>query len=496
MVFIITFVMLLAIFFMFRVPPIYLSRNAGRVDHWFWKNYIETYRRTRQFPPFLKEYILEKDQWYPPVFPLFMAWLPKMVFDRHSSMLAIVLDLMRFAVLLVVAYLLTGSAIAVGIAGVAYALTPILSTYNVQLNPRGLGALFLDLLVVLVLWIEVYHASGWLWIPVLLLSGLVLMTHKMTTQVFWFLCLGGGLLSGDVKFLLLIPASMVTAMIVSRGFYWNVLKAHVDIVAFWNRNWWGLGAHPLKTSPIYGEEAAMPDGVHAASVVQVTKKVARLVVYCPWAWIAPLVYWLRPHAPVALHHTAEWVMMWLLCILFFSLVTTLFRLFYCVGQGYLYLYNAAFPAAILVALTLTGSQPFQLPSLLFACAVLASLAVIAVFFRRMKATNMSDEDLGPACRRLGESPRGVVLCFPYQLFEPVAYLSRQPVLWGAHSNDFVRLEPILPHVKVSLAQLQKDYEVRYVFMRTDYVPDSFIRDIKAEAFLDFGPYRLYTLTDL
>lgn len=58
-------------------------------------------------------------------------------------------------------------------------------------------------------------------------------------------------ITGDLRIAIILPASMLVALILSGGFYRNILRAHWDIVIFWYRNWPWLQAHPVKESPIY-----------------------------------------------------------------------------------------------------------------------------------------------------------------------------------------------------------------------------------------------------
>ena len=84
--------------------PDRLAPQGAGVDHWFWKTYIETYRRTRVFPPVLPQYTLDEHQWYPPLFPMLMARLPARLFDSWSHVIAICIDLLRMLILFGVAY--------------------------------------------------------------------------------------------------------------------------------------------------------------------------------------------------------------------------------------------------------------------------------------------------------------------------------------------------------------------------------------------------------
>ena len=44
---------LFAVAFALRILPHCFAPAGAGVDHWFWKTYIETYRRERVFPPTL-----------------------------------------------------------------------------------------------------------------------------------------------------------------------------------------------------------------------------------------------------------------------------------------------------------------------------------------------------------------------------------------------------------------------------------------------------------
>jgi hypothetical protein len=84
----------------------------------------------------------------------------------------------------------------------------------------------------------VWHGGNvWAWGLVAVISGLVLLTHKMTTQLFWLSSILSGVVFMDWRLLMLVPVSILSALILSRGFYFNVLKAHLDIVSFYFKHW-------------------------------------------------------------------------------------------------------------------------------------------------------------------------------------------------------------------------------------------------------------------
>jgi len=474
--------------------PHQLAPEGLGVDHWFWKTYVETYQRERQFPPELPQYLLDEQQWYPPLFPMLIARIPAAVFDRYNYLFGVLIDLLRMLLMLYFTGLLTDwNPWALGAVGLSYATTPILISYNIQLNPRGFGALLLDFLIVLFLWFLFMGGSTWLLLPILILSGCILLTHKMTTQLFWFLCMVAAFL-GNKWFLTLIPASVLIAMILSRGFYWNVLRAHWDIVSFWHRNWRWLQAHPIMESPIYGEpDYETPTKMYRKGLVGIFRHLSYLFGYNPAVWFVCLVVGGRM-IPLDTNVTI-WISGWVIFIVLLALLTVFVSFMRCLGSAYLYLYNAAFPAGLLWGYAISSRGMDIILWSCFATAIALSSISIGIFYRRLgnSATQKIDGYFGEVLNCLKTSPKGVVVCFPQQSYDVIAYKTGQPVLYGGHGFGFKLLEPIFPRLLLPIREIIELYKVRYLVTLKGYLPANFLADLRYESVLDFGEYRVYHL---
>jgi len=478
-----------------RIFPHRVSGDELGVDHWFWKAYVETYRRERHFPPTLPQYILDEEQWYPPLFPLFLTRLPRIIFNDYNHLLATLIDLIRMLLMLYFTGLLTDwNPWALGAAGLSYATTPILISYNIQLNPRGLGALFLDGLIVLCFWLLLMGGSTWLLLPILLLSGCILLTHKMTTQLFWFLCLVGAFWVNK-WFLTLIPASVLIAMILSRGFYWKVLRAHWDIVSFWHRNWRWLQAHPIKESPIYGEAGyETPTKMHRKGLPGLVRHLRYLLGYHPGVWMLCMVV-AGGLIPLEANETI-WIVGWTAFILSFASLTVFVPWMKCLGSGYFYLYNAAFPAALLWGVAVSLVEMNLLVMIYFIITVALNLISIAAFSQKLRfsKTQKTDQHFGSLLNYLRNAPKGSVMCLPPQWYDRVAYETGQPVLYGGHGFGFMLLESVFPRLLVPIREIVERYYIRYLITIDGYLPANFVSDLVCETVRDFGAYRLFLLT--
>ena len=482
-----------------RFIPHLIAPHGVGIDHWYWKSYIEEYRKNRRFPPLLPQFLLELHQWYPPLFPLIMAKLPKSVFDKNSHLIAIGIDLFRLALLMIAAYLLGGKLNSLIGAGMVYAFTPILISYNVQLNPRGLGALFLDIIVLLLIWLIWHEGMPWCWTLVALLSGLILLTHKMTTQLFWFLSTTSGLWFQDWRLLMLVPLSILSALILSKGFYLNILKHHWDIVTFWNRNWKWLTAHTLLESPIYGISGyETPTKYYRSGIFGFFKLSSYIIGFNPWSWAAffasLLIYWNDPmHA--RLTNEDAWMVQWLGLILFFMTLTTFVPFLRCLGNGYLYNYNAAFPACLLIAMVWGGLKhgkevEFILYGTFFACL----LGITFYFFKLSTSkTQKFDPDMELIIEQLKKLPEGTIWSFPNHWHDLLAYKTKKPVLSGAHGFGFKLLEPVWPRLLKPASEVAFEHKVKFIVSYEGYLPDKFLQELPIDALFSFGNYRLYCL---
>lgn len=481
----------LLIAFALRYIPHLIAPLGIGVDHWYWKAYVERYRKEGRFPPDLPEYRLDVAQWYPPVFPLMLSLLPSALFDKFSHVVAIVIDLARAISLMAMVYSLTsGDAIAVGIAGGVYALTPLLVSYNVQLNPRGLAAIMLDFVFFSATLLFFFKAPSWLWWVLVPSSGLLLLTHKMTTQLFWFLCLVGGLFL-DWRLLALVPLSMAVALILSLGFYRKVLIAHWDIVSFWYRNWPWLGANPVMESPIYGiPEYETPRKLHRSGIAGVAKHVFSQSAYNPFAWLLVVVLILNPVLPIHLTGFPLFVTGGLALTLAFALATALIAPIRCLGAGHLYLYNAAFASSIVWALLYHKSAQQVMPLLVLGGA--ASLLAIARFYVHVKQspTLKVDSDFESVLQFLSSKPKGAVICVPPQWYDVVAYKTGLPVLYGGHGYGFKLLEPTYPRLLVPLSDLIQRFDSRYIVYEKGAITEKFAADVPKHSSQDFGKYRV------
>ncbi len=471
-----------------RLLPFLVQSRRGS-DHWFWMLYVETLHEHRRFPPKLP-FLLDEQQWYPPLFPLLLACLPVSWLKRQARLIAPLVDTIQLVALMAVVHRAAGSATAAGLAGGLYAVAPLCVDYNYQLNPRGLGALALSIQLIL------YYAHTQtpdlhLLGVILILGAAILLLHKMTSQMMILFFLFRGVWSSDATALALIPASAAAAWLVSGGFYWKVLKAHADIVVFFNRHWRTINAHQYYDSDIYRKETEGRRLAHLGGLAGVRRHLKNIVAANPS--ILPLTA-LVVTLSRSLTPLEAYCVEWLAAASIWALATSLISPLKCLGAGVYYTYNAVFPIALLSGILVldTGS----LGPLAYAASVFTCAAVILRILRRKRQVGSSSApvaDIQPILDVLRELPEGALYCVPLGLSDRVAYATRREVLWGAHGYGFNNLEPLYPVMRVPLEDLLRTHAIRFVLINREYAKEEeIVQDLESwRAIVKNGPFTLY-----
>jgi hypothetical protein len=471
-----------------RLLPFLYQRRQGN-DHWFWMLYVETLRERKSFPPKLP-FLLDEQQWYPPLFPLLLACLPIGWLKPLARLIAPVIDTLQLVAVMIVAQHISESTVAAALAGALYALAPLCIDYNYQLNPRGLGSLLLS--TQLIIYYAYTQTPDLLLLGgVLVLGAAILLLHKMTSQMMVFFLLFRGIWSSDITALLLIPGTVAAAWLFSGGFYWKVLKAHGDIVVFWYRHWNTLNAHQYYDSDLYRKESGARRLLHTGGFEGATRHVRNILAANPA--ILCVVVLLAVHNRT-LTSLEAFNVQWLAAASVWALATSLIPQLRCFGAGVYYTYNAVFPIALLSGILVLDTS--AIGPLAYAASILTCSAVILRILRRKRQVGSSSapmDNIEPVLATLRELPEGPTYCVPLGLSDRVAYTTRREVLWGAHGYGFNNLEPFYPVMQVTLEELLETHAVRFVLINRDYaIEKEIVRDLNSwRPIIEVGHFALY-----
>lgn len=444
------------------------------VDHYYWMNVARAAKSQKTLPIRLgKKYLLEDErQFYPPGYMYFLSKFPeRFISSPWSASITLFIDLLT-AIVVLGAFFLIGGGERGAVALIAvYGTAPILAAYNVQLSSRGLGNLFL--VIKMLAEVGATSCDGWLSVLLWLVSSFatagVFLTHKMTTQFLLFSLLFWPFVIGEGNDFLIFYFSAVVGLFAAAAitgieFQIQQWAAHLQLVAFWSKNWRLLGAHSFHASRIYGRLGSdMKHNFHKVGLQGILQHAVLLCSYFPLALLLPIsLFWA--------HSVPTWIIFWLLLAILAAVLTLLVSVLRGLGAGHLYLFNAAPPAALWWGWLFKEDN--LLSEYLFFIGMMLTLASLFVAAkRRLVQSRASDDGLNMALVALKNASPANVAAFPWSIPERIAYETHHNVFWGGHGGSLEKLEPYFPVMNTTLREAFVAYNIQWVLISIEWWPE-------------------------
>jgi hypothetical protein len=461
--------------------------GASAVDQHYWSVAAKAYQEQQGLPVrIVGKYLMEdEEQAYPPFFGILVGRLLPDYLKNYATLVIEGLELAGLAGFMAILGLPPG---AIVMAASFYIAAPVLVVYNAQLTPRILGDFFLSSAMALQVLATLPSMSAWratmCWAGSALMLGLMFMTHKMTYQLhlvllpFWAWALH--------SWVVLLPTLLgILIFVVTAGprFALLQLRAHWDIVSFWNRHWKDLGAHQFMDSPIYGDGNATRGGrFHGAGLRGAIKHLRVAVSYAPFATVLPMISLALDYWP------PTWVMVWLGVTCVWALATLFVPPLKCFGGGHLYLFNAIIPGVLYIAFLPREAATY----VGLGIALLLTLTALWLGWRTVKNRPMArGEDFQEALQYLRTLPDARIAVFPLQAAEAVAAQSGHAVLWGGHGYGFRNLEGFFPVFTRPLSEYVRRYNVGWILWDSLFWPQGEVVLLREKMMATSGQLRSF-----
>jgi len=434
---------------------VYQKAQKSAVDQWYWLNYREAVLQQRKVPPTVGKYILDVKQWYPPIYGWLLSVVPKTLIISSNYITGLI-SLFRLVLVYCFAMWLGVENVSLLLfLALVYISAPILVYYDNQINPRVFGALLVDTLVLC--WFGYFEYNNYiLLIPILAINVLILFTHKMSHQLYLFMLLGLSLFYVDI-----VPLGTYIAATGLACLFFNYKRyatAHVEIVRFWNRNKYKLGAHQFYESETYGEsEYTSPNRLHGNGFQSLVKKSALILGMFPAILI------------VCFHFELSYFGILIAATVLLMILTSFVPCFYCLGSGNLYTYNLV--TLVCFYLVTTPANFSELwPKLLLVAVSILTIGSIAKHFIGLQG-NKNSECLEEAIAFTRNSELNRILVIPFQLPDEVAYKTDKQVFWGCHGLGFLWAEPYYPVFNRKIEEAVQEWNLGGVLFQKDYFPE-------------------------
>ena len=472
-----------------RIVPIWKSRYAG-CDAYYYLLCMEEFKERKKLPIVLPKYFLLdiQEQWYPPVFIVFLSLFNKDFIKKYYWAISPMIDMFILVGLYAITYALTGNILASTIAGLVYALTPAVISECSNLNSRLLGSLFLTATMVSVL-LFVNTCNYYLLLLSILFGVILLMTHKMSAQLLYFVLPLMSLVFWDYRYMVVVLLIFIFTLLVFGEMFIKVLKGQYDILRFWNRNWKNLGAHQVNSSPIYGDEKRIDENRVFKRGLKGLYRHARSMGVSPFAVM--LVFPLMNYSLLSMFD--KQVFWWVVISYALVALTLIIPNFRFYGEGYKYLRMTVFPVAYLAGLPIYYKWDVM-PYFYIVLGFVVLLDIVALVLMHRWRVDWSNPSLDDNLSKILEFIKGnekvkVILSVPTHLMDTIAYHCRKQVIWGTHSDNFDEVEPLFPVYRKPLEYFVKKYGISHIVVDDKYVKPEAI-GLAGEIYRS-GRYRIY-----
>lgn len=453
-----------------RLWPLLYQPHRGS-DAYYFLLCRKIFRQNWRLPIVLPDiYALEdREQAYPPGFTIFLSLFPDRIIDRYYWCISPVMDAVICGGVVMVTAVMFHSVVAALVAGVVYlfSLSSFQETQN--LTSRQLGALLFGVTVMGSI-VGYHHQSIFISVLAVSSGGLLLLTHKLSTQAllagFW--CIALLFLNWSHFFYPVII--FVVAMVVSGGYYLKIVRGHVDIVSFWTRNWSKLGAHQVNSSPIYGsmasEEEASSFWMGNLGFLHLFFRQNLYFLICMgavlWHMISPF-----------LSNEQMYLLCWTCAVAALGIMSYLVPLLRGIGFGLQYGKLALIPGAVFCGSAFLHPS-FRVIVVVFLCALI--YVGVKYYWRMVGIARSGSASKGGwdiealqglfACVKKLRRP--YLMCVPNSMCDLIAYHCRVRVHWGSHGYPFAKVAHILPVLLKSIPNIGQEFGVTHLLLDCDY----------------------------
>lgn len=459
--------------FLFEIYPRLLNRKFG-VDIWTHLLYLKEYRRQGKMPRDIGEkrgFLVPGDYDYPPIFILILSRFPLKLVEKYEFIFSPFFDFILNISIFFISFYLTSNIYLSILTQAIYTLTPIIILENSSATPRSIGySLFNFLFISLFLYLQ-NGQIGFL-LLVLFCGTLIFLSHRFTTQGFFFFSIFFSIFEKNILFLGVFVISLILAITLSSGFYLKVLKGHLGNLHFWYKNSKFRFYHQIKGSY---EEHKTQDFIF--KLYNQFLKFPPFVLGITNPWTFPALFMLFSYDN--LNYIEGRLFFLVLFSYFLALATTWVPTFRFLGEGQRYLELTAFPAAFLSSKFLMenlNSFFGQFLSSAYIFIGFASLITIIVIQRKgiikdeLRTVTPDIQKMFSYLKSLKRKPR--LLCIPHQITTNTIYHTGCSVFVNANYESMNKISEVYPYVKKPLRMIMKKYALDMILLNEDYVKAS------------------------
>lgn len=409
---------------------------------------------------------------YPPVFPTLLSYIPKKTLLNIQGFIAPFFDALQVLLVYFAAYYITGNFYLSLLAQFIYMLTPMIAIENSYLTPRSLGY-FNFSLAVLPLLLYYYDHNFWFYLFGVLFTTFLFLTHRFAIQSFFFVSIFFSFFLNTGVFVQSFVLGFGLAMIMTRGYYINVLKGHLYNIYFWVKNLDHRFSHQVRGKITRETKTDFVNKIY--TLLSVFSPIA-IFGLNSWALsgfaVAIIAYAnLIPLPPVFIAFAA-----WILFFYVLGVVVLKTKYLMPIGEGQRYMEMATVPSSIMTSFIFFElfKTPYKNASVI-ALVLMLGLNLLLILFIQIKGVikdkNRSvTTDIMNMFKYINKQKKQMrIVCVPHQNTTMTVYHTKAQVFVNADNPGLMRVQEVYPILKITLKELARKYNLTHGLVKESFV---------------------------
>jgi len=462
--------------YILQIYPRIFNKYFG-VDVWTLLIEINLIRKNGHSVPkrrIKKGFIIDGYFDYPPLFLVLLSFLPKKFLFNFQGFISPLFDAMLNIIIFFIVYQMTQSVVFALVAQLIYTTIPVAALENSALLPRSLGY---SLFMLSFFFAIVFTTSGnqIALVASIILATLTLLSHKFATQSLFFISIFFTIFEKNLYYIGILLSSIVLAVIVSRGYYINVLKSHVRIIHFWIKNRKNRFAHQ-----VYGNISLKKNPDLIGIIYKLLTKLAPVTLLSANFWIFSIVLFLilQPSFPILINKMVIWIAFFYV----FGVLVLMIPQLTPIGEGYRYIEMTTLPTAIVAAFIFFYLYNSELRELALAGYVIVLVSNLTIIIFTQKKAIIADTNRSLTgdltkmynfINKLPTTPR--IMCIPHQITTMTVYNTRANVLVNFDVEGLQKMSDFYPVFKKPIIEIAKKFDINYILLRENFAK---LKDLK------------------
>ncbi len=462
--------------FIFQTYPRFFNKYYG-VDVWTRLIEADLIRKNNHKVPMKKisnGFILDGYFDYPPALAWLLSYIPKKKLLNIQGFIAPIFDVIQNYLVFLICLQITPSLEIALLAQAIYGAIPLTILENSYLTPRSLGYLNFTLALFPLLVYSVIPRIEYLIVGFVFLV-ILFFTHKFAVQSFFFISIFMTIFERNPFYILIFFTGMITAIIISKGYYLRILRGHIVNIIYWTKIYNYRFAHQIRGLG----KVEKKDFVNQIYSILFMFSPATLIGVNLWI-IIPLGISLAYFYGFKLAYLSDPLMIKLIIwVDFFYIIGVLIlaiKQLIPIGDGQRYIEMVIVPTALISSITFFSLLQTPYKTLTIVCySLIFIINIILTIIMQIKAIVYNkDRSLTKDMKKVFTyinklKPKSRIICIPPRITTMILYHTSASVLVEIQAGGLIKANDVFPVIRRSIPEIAKKYNLNLLVLKKDYV---------------------------